>query len=438
MARALGHPCNLDSGDSSPPLVLVPTLQRVNQFCPAPAGLGRRSAAICIPTLERGNENNNYMPKINIVNSLAEIEASQWNSLAGDYPFLRHEFLAAAQQSGCVSAETGWEPLYLTLSHGKTLAGAMPLYLKSHSRGEFVFDHAWADAFERHGLAYYPKLLCAAPFTPVTGPRLLANTHEDRRTLAEAAIALARRLRVSSLHILFPQTSDLAVLRELGFMLREGLQFHWHDAGYKTFDGFLSALNHDKRKKIRQERRHAHEAGISFLWLKGGEIQDRQLEFFYRCYVNTYHEHWSSPYLNLEFFQRIVQSMPNRLLWIFAVRGDEPVACAMNVIGDNVLFGRYWGAKQFVSGLHFETCYSQAVEYCIQHGIRRFEGGAQGTHKMARGLLPTATWSAHWIANSQFSDAIKDFLDDEKLSVEHYMEELNNHSPFKKNSVFNI
>ena len=372
------------------------------------------------------------MLKLKILNSLADIDPDQWNALVGDYPFLRHEFLLAIQDSGCVSAETGWEPLYLTLWHGQTLAGAMPLYLKSHSRGEFVFDHGWADAFERHGLAYYPKLVCAAPFTPVSGPRLLANTHGDRRILAEGAIDLARRIGVSSLHILFPNETDLVVMRELGFMLREGLQFHWHNAGYENFDGFLAALNHDKRKKIRQERRHAHEAGISFIWLKGREIQNWQIEFFYHCYVNTYHEHWSSPYLNLDFFRRIAKAMPDNLLWIFAVRGDDPVACAMNVLGDDVLFGRYWGAKQFVSGLHFETCYSQAVEYCIQHGIAHFEGGAQGVHKMARGLLPSPTWSAHWIAHSGFAKAINQFLDDEKSNIEHYIEELNAHTQFKK------
>ena len=372
------------------------------------------------------------MLKLKILNSLADIDPDQWNALVGDYPFLRHEFLLAIQDSGCVSAETGWEPLYLTLWHGQTLAGAMPLYLKSHSRGEFVFDHGWADAFERHGLAYYPKLVCAAPFTPVSGPRLLANTHGDRRILAEGAIDLARRIGVSSLHILFPNETDLAVMRELDFMLREGLQFHWHNARYDNFDGFLAALNHDKRKKIRQERRHAHQAGISFIWLKGREIQNWQIEFFYHCYVNTYHQHWSSPYLNLDFFRRIAKSMPDNLLWIFAVRGDDPVACAMNVLGDDVLFGRYWGAKQFVSGLHFETCYSQAVEYCIQHGIARFEGGAQGVHKMARGLLPSPTWSAHWIAHSGFAKAINQFLDDEKSNIEHYIEELNAHTPFKK------
>ena len=375
------------------------------------------------------------MTKIRLVDSLDEINPKQWNGLVGGYPFLRHEFLLALQETGCVSADTGWEPLYLTLWEGEFFVGAMPLYLKSHSRGEFVFDQGWADGFERNGLSYYPKLLSAAPFSPVTGPRLLAKNHQNRRILAESAIDLAVQLKVSSLHILFPNKTDLAVLNELGFMLREGIQFHWHNKAYESFDGFLFALNHDKRKKIRQERRRAHDAGVTFHWLNGDQMDDDLLEFFYQCYVNTYHEHWSSPYLNLDFFKQIKKSMPDKLLWILAYRDNDPIACAMNMLGEDSLFGRYWGSNQFISGLHFETCYSQAVEYCIQHRIARFEGGAQGIHKMARGLLPTPTWSAHWIADPRFSDAIKRFLDEERSSIEHFREELANHTPFKNAST---
>ena len=375
------------------------------------------------------------MTKIRLVDSLEEINPKQWNGLVGGYPFLRHEFLMALQETGCVSADTGWEPLYLTLWEGEFFVGAMPLYLKSHSRGEFVFDQGWADGFERNGLSYYPKLLSAAPFSPVTGPRLLAKNHQNRRILAESAIDLAVQLKVSSLHILFPNKTDLAVLNELGFMLREGIQFHWHNKAYESFDGFLFALNHDKRKKIRQERRRAHDAGVTFHWLNGDQMDDDLLEFFYQCYVNTYHEHWSSPYLNLDFFKQIKKSMPDKLLWILAYRDNDPIACAMNMLGEDSLFGRYWGSNQFISGLHFETCYSQAVEYCIQHRIARFEGGAQGIHKMARGLLPTPTWSAHWIADPRFSDAIKRFLDEERSSIEHFREELVNHTPFKNAST---
>ena len=375
------------------------------------------------------------MTKIRLVDSLDEINPKQWNGLVGGYPFLRHEFLLALQETGCVSADTGWEPLYLTLWEGEFFVGAMPLYLKSHSRGEFVFDQGWADGFERNGLSYYPKLLSAAPFSPVTGPRLLAKNHQNRRILAESAIDLAVQLKVSSLHILFPNKTDLVVLNELGFMLREGIQFHWHNKGYESFDGFLFALNHDKRKKIRQERRRVHDAGVTFHWSRGDQMDDDLLEFFYECYVNTYHEHWSSPYLNLDFFKRIKKSMPDKLLWILAYRDNDPIACAMNMLGEDSLFGRYWGSNQFISGLHFETCYSQAVEYCIQHRIARFEGGAQGIHKMARGLLPTPTWSAHWVADSRFSDAIKRFLDEERSSIEHFREELANHTPFKNAST---
>ena len=350
----------------------------------------------------------------------------------GDYPFLRHEFLTALHATGCASAKTGWQSVYLGLWRGATLAGAMPLYLKSHSRGEFVFDQQWAGAFERHGLAYYPKLLCAVPFSPVTGPRLLAQSTVDRRILAQGAVDLAAQLGVSSLHILFPNEADQACLRELGFMLREGIQFHWHNGGYTSFEDFLAALNHDKRKKIRQERRRVQEAGISFLWLRGDAIDDNQLEFFYQCYANTYRQHFSSPYLSLAFFRQIAQAIPDNLLWIMAAQGSEPIACAMNVIGQGTLYGRYWGAMEFVSGLHFETCYSQAIEYCIKHGLTLFEGGAQGAHKISRGLLPTPTWSAHWIADNRFADAIRQFLVDETRGIEDYREELDSHTPFKK------
>lgn len=371
------------------------------------------------------------MFEIKLIESLESIHADAWNALAGTQPFLRHEFLSALQISGCVSPKTGWMPRHLTLWNDGKLVGAMPLYLKSHSRGEFVFDHSWAEAFERNGLSYFPKLLCAVPFTPVAGPRLLAEFPEHRAILIQGALELARRLEVSSLHILFPQESDRKLLQEMGFMLREGVQFHWRNAGYGDFGEFLSALNHEKRKKIQRERRRVLEAGISFRWLRGGEIDDGHLEFFHRCYENTYHEHWSSPYLSLDFFRRIAGAMPDKLLLILAQRDDRPVACALDVIGEGALYGRYWGAVEFVSGLHFETCYCQSIEFCIVHGLGRFEGGAQGVHKVARGLLPTPTWSAHWIADGRFAEAIGRFLEDETTAIEHFREELETHTPFK-------
>jgi hypothetical protein len=372
--------------------------------------------------------------QLQVIESLSAINPEEWNALAGEYPFFRYEFVQALHETGCASGKTGWQPVYLSLRCDGLLAGVMPLYLKSHSWGEYVFDRQWAQAFERNGLKYYPKLLCAAPFSPVTGPRLLAGNTEDKRRLALGAVQLAKQLRVSSLHILFPEETDRAMLEELGFMLRENIQFHWHNAGYTDFDEFLSALNHDKRKKIRQERRRVKEAGISFRCLLGSEINEAELEFFYRCYANTYNEHWSTPYLSLEFFQRITQAMPDNLLWILAERGNQPVACAMNVIGGKRLFGRYWGTTEFISGLHFETCYAQAIEYCISHGLQVFEGGAQGEHKMARGLLPTPTWSAHWIADRRFAEAISQFLAEETEGVEHYREVLDEHTPFKKSA----
>lgn len=372
------------------------------------------------------------MPELGIVESLMDIDPRQWDGLVEGYPFLRHDFLTALHDTGCASGNTGWQALYLGLWRGGKLAGAMPLYLKSHSRGEFVFDQQWAVAFERNNLPYYPKLVCAAPFSPVSGPRLLAQTDEDRRILAQGAIDMTAQLGVSSLHILFPHEADTRALEALGFLMRQGIQFHWHNAGYTSFDDFLAVLNHDKRKKMRGERRRIREAGISFEWLSGREIQERQLEFFYQCYVNTYLEHWSSPYLNLDFFRRLVETMPDNLLWIMAVRGNTPVACAMNIIGKDVVYGRYWGALEFVSGLHFETCYSQAIEYCIRYGLKVFEGGAQGEHKMSRGLMPMQTWSAHWIADPRFDLAIRRFLQEESLGIAHYLEELDTHTPFKK------
>jgi len=308
----------------------------------------------------------------------------------------------------------------------------MPLYLKRHSRGEYVFDHSWAQAFEQHGIRYYPKLLSAIPFTPVTGPRLLARTLEDKRLLALGAVQLAKQLEVSSLHILFPCDDNRKVLEEIGYMLRSGVQFHWGNEGYADFEAFLATMNQEKRKKLRQDSKKVAAAGITFRWLRGSEIKNTDLRFFYRCYELTYQAHWSSPYLTKEFFRRLHAEMPESLLLVLAERDGSPVASALNVIGDNVLYGRYWGTTEFVSGLHFETCYAQAIRWCIANGVESFEGGAQGEHKMARGLLPTPTYSAHWISDSRFSAAISDFLERETSTIEDYKAELGEHAPFRK------
>jgi predicted N-acyltransferase len=306
----------------------------------------------------------------------------------------------------------------------------MPLYLKSHSYGEYVFDWAWADAYQRHGLRYYPKLLAAIPFSPVSGPRLLAASDAERTALLRAALALARN--TSSLHVLFPQPAEAALMRSAGMMLRSGVQFHWTNPGYGSFDDFLSQLAHDKRKKIKQERRKVRDAGVSFRRLRGAEVTERDWAFFASCYQRTYREHRSTPYLNLEFFQRLGQTMPQHVLLIVAERDARPIASALNLYSRETLYGRYWGAQEYLPCLHFETCYYQALEFCIEQNIKVFEGGAQGEHKLARGFLPVNTQSAHWLAHPEFSDAVERFLEREQKGVARYVDELNEHSPYKE------
>jgi len=308
----------------------------------------------------------------------------------------------------------------------------MPLYLKSHSYGEYVFDWAWADAYQRHGLRYYPKLLNAVPFTPVTGPRLLATSGADRGALLEAALEFARDTGVSSLHCLFPAAPEVAAFESAGLMLRASVQFHWSNEGFSDFEDFLARMSHDKRKKIRQERRKVREAGIEFRWLRPAEATEADWRFFVECYNRTYRAHHSSPYLNLDFFLRLAQAMPERLLLILGYREGLPVASAFNIIGDETLYGRYWGTKEFHSGLHFETCYYQAIEFCIAEKLGYFEGGAQGEHKLARGYVPTTTFSAHYIVDPGLRRAIADYLVRERAYVEAAGRELSDMTPFRK------
>lgn len=398
---------------------------------------------------------------VEVHDSIGGIDAAAWNRLAGGQLFLRHEFLHALEATGCVAPESGWTPRFLTLHRDGELAGAMPLYLKGHSYGEYVFDWAWADAYERAGMRYFPKLLCAVPFTPVGGPRLLAATGADRELLVAGALALARRLEVSSLHLLYPQPADRAALSAAGLMARQGVQFHWHNRGcapvadteiphaaapdsgahggeearYPDFDAFLATMNHDKRKKVKQERRKVREAGITYRWKRGTEITEGDWTFFYRCYADTYRRHGQSPYLSLEFFLRVAQALPDHFVLILGERSDaghvQPVACALDVHSGDRVYGRYWGGIEWHSGLHFETCYYQSIEYCIAHGVAVFEGGAQGEHKLARGLTPVVTHSAHWLAHPQFARAVEDFLVRESRGIAHYVDELNEHAPFR-------
>ena len=368
---------------------------------------------------------------VEVVDALSAIPAESWNSLAGDDPFLSHEFLSALHDSSCAVTATGWTPQYLVLKENGRLAGAMPLYLKTHSYGEYVFDWAWADAYHRHGFNYYPKLLSAIPFTPVSGRRVLAFTDAQGDRLIAAALALAQELQVSSFHCLFPPREQAERMRALGMMLRHGVQFHWTNRGYSSFEDFLSSMNHGKRKRIRQERRKVCEAGIEFEWREGTAIRDQDWAFFTRCYRQTYREHHSTPYLNRDFFQRMGAALPGNTLLVIAKRENRPIAASLLIRNRRSLYGRYWGALEYHPVLHFETCYYQAIEYCIVRGLETFEGGAQGEHKMARGLLPQETCSAHWLAHPQFAAAVEQFLAREARGMTRYVDELHERSPFK-------
>jgi predicted N-acyltransferase len=316
------------------------------------------------------------------------------------------------------------------------LAAAMPLYAKSHSYGEYVFDWAWADAYAQHGVPYYPKLLSAIPFTPVQGARMMAESDQARALLLQIALALAEESGLSSLHILFPTDAEAALADQAGMLIRTGVQFHWQNARYASFDDFLATLSQKKRKNIRAERRHVAEAGITLRRLRGPEIQPEHWQFFHRCYRQTYREHHSTPYLNLDFFQRIGAAMSEHLLLVLAEREGHPIAASLvfydDAPGVSALYGRYWGALEHHACLHFEASYYQPLEFCIERGIGTFEGGAQGEHKMARGFLPVATRSAHWLAHPSFADAVERFLEREGQGIESYLDELNERNPYAR------
>ncbi|MBY8607740.1 GNAT family N-acetyltransferase [Burkholderia arboris] len=378
-----------------------------------------------------------------ILSSPAEVPADEWNALlardAQPTPFLRHEFLDALHVARCAIDDTGWSPHFVTLTDERTgrLAAAAPVYAKQHSYGEYVFDWAWADAYQRNNLPYYPKLLCAVPFTPVQGTRLLAADDDARRRLAATLLAFAEQSDVSSLHVLFPTGDEARLFESMGMMLREGVQFHWLNDGYRHFDDFLGTLEQKKRKNIRAERRKVHDAGVTFRRLTGDRITDTDWRFFSRCYRQTYREHFSSPYLNLDFFRTIGATMPENLLLVIAEADGKPIASALAVYrrgehGGGTLYGRYWGAIEHVPCLHFETAYYQLLEFCIEAGLDTFEGGAQGEHKLARGFLPTVTHSAHWLAHPAFSDAVARFLERETEHIHAYVDELREHDPFRR------
>lgn len=370
-----------------------------------------------------------------IVSSLAEVGATAWDALIQSQnepnPFLSYAFLHALHESGSASDEKGWQPQYLTLWQQETLVGALPLYAKFHSYGEYVFDWAWADAYRRNGIDYYPKLLSAIPFTPVTGNRLIAADEAARTALIDHIGSIQRNSGLSSTHVLYPTELEARRLAAAGFLLRQGVQFHWQNQDYQNFEQFLSTLTQKKRKNIRAERRKVNDAGISFRRIPGELASETDWQFFKRCYDQTYREHYSTPYLNLDFFLRIGASMPMNILLVVAERDQRPIASSLLIYDKKALYGRYWGCIEPHPCLHFETAYYQPLEFCIEHQIAAFEGGAQGEHKMARGFLPKTTWSAHWLAHPSFADAVERFLQREGQGISAYIDELNERNPFK-------
>ncbi len=370
--------------------------------------------------------------------SIADVDPASWNALAGlKQPFLRHEFLLALEQSGCAIPRTGWTPRHLLLedTHGRAV-GAMPLYRKGHSRGEFVFDFSWANAYAQHGLKYYPKLLSAVPFTPVGGSRLLIEPTADATAvtaaLIQAAGDYARSEDLSSWHVLFPSAQNLDALKRAGLIERRDCQFHWFNRDYESFDAFLTTFTAEKRKKAKRERRRVAEAGIEFDTRLGGEMNASLWKTVYEFYADTFYRHGHDPYLNLDFFRRIGATMPNQLMLKIARQGTDPIAVAIFFIGDDALYGRYWGAGGNYHSLHFETCYYQGIEYCIEHKLQRFEPGTQGEHKVPRGFVPTLTSSAHDIVDPRFAGAIRDFASRESSGVERYAAAVNEHVPYHR------
>jgi predicted N-acyltransferase len=437
---------------------------------------------------------NDYV--IRVLDTPGQVNAADWNALlaqqdpaGGLNPFMRHEYLAAMFESGSATAATGWTTRFVTLWEGPQLTGACALYLKDHSYGEYVFDHAWANAYHQHGLPYYPKALVAPPFTPVPGPRLLARDAPTRALLVQALVAWCAEEGLSSLHLLFASDPDVAACQEAGLMLRHNVQFHWSnraptlgtdvsslppegalrlrtgEAGsaapagedgnsclgssrpFRDFDDFLMSLSQEKRKKIRQERRKVADANVGFRWSLGADISNADWDFFYRCYERTYYEHGNAPYLSRDFFRRMQDTMPENWLLFVAEREGRPIATSLIAISADgirangqfssevpagVAYGRYWGALERVDCLHFEACYYQPLQWCIEHGYQRFEGGAQGEHKMARALLPVKTTSAHWLAHPAFADAVERFLEREGEGIAGYMEELERRNPYRQ------
>ena len=383
---------------------------------------------------QRSEECQPMSDTLRFFSRIEDIPASAWNALAGDHAGLQHAFLHALEASQCASADTGWTPHHATLWRNDTLVAAMPLYRKTHSWGEYVFDWAWAQAYEQHGLDYYPKWLCAIPFSPLPGRRLLGIDVATRSQLLHKTLAWITTGEGSSFHVLFPGEEDTALLAAAGLQIRHGVQFHWRNRDYADFADFLNHLTRDKRKKIRQERQRVARAGVHFVWKTGDEINETDLDFFHHCYCLTYALRRSTPYLTRDFFARLNATAPASVRLLIAYRDGRAVACAWFLADAQALYGRYWGAVEDISCLHFEACYYQGIDYAIRHGLSRFEGGAQGEHKLSRGLASTPITSAHWIRDARFANAIADYLRRERDGIAGYLDELDERSPFRPKS----
>lgn len=368
-----------------------------------------------------------------ILTNISEVSEDAWDALCpSGHPFLSWRFLHALEVSGCASEETGWAPRHIWLKREDgTPVGAAPLYAKTHSRGEYVFDHGWADALYRAGGEYYPKLQCSVPFTPATGPRLLASSNKAKVALGSAMVQAAQDWYMSGVHLTFLEDDDKDVLAGMGFLAREDRQFHFYNRDYGTFDDFLGTLSSRKRKNIRRERREA-QSGIAIKRLTGDDLRPEHWDVFYQCYLDTGARKWGAPYLNREFFTCIHETMANDILLMIAYEDDRPIAAALNFIGGQALYGRNWGCLKHNPFLHFELCYYQAIEAAIERGLPRVEAGAQGEHKLARGYEPVATHSAHFLTHPGLAAAVEEYLVQERRAVNYEINVLSKHTPFKK------
>jgi predicted N-acyltransferase len=379
--------------------------------------------------------------KATIHTSTADIPAATWNALLPstngkpDNPFLDHAFFLALEESGSATRRTGWQPQHILISNSEdTPLGLMPLFLKTHSQGEYVFDHAWANAYQQAGGDYYPKLQCAVPFTPVTAPKLLVPSGDPaiKRALLTSAETLAGRVGASSVHATFVPEGEAAIAANAGWLTRLDTQFHWHNEGFTSFDGFLETLASRKRKVLKRERRDALADGLTVKWLQGSDLKEHHWDAFFAFYMDTGSRKWGRPYLNRKFFSLLNETMADSVVLMLAYDGAEPIAGALNLVGNETLYGRNWGATRDVPFLHFEVCYYQAIDYAIAHGLKTIEAGAQGEHKLARGYAPSPTHSVHWSAHPGRRHALADYLEQERLAVAREQEVLDQYTPFKK------